>query len=86
LIEAESINSVDVSGLITLEQIHSNLKSQNIQLCIVNAIGPVRDAISAFGLNELASETTMFTSLTDAINYIDRGIMDNPTAALQTNI
>lgn len=86
LIEAESINSVDVSGLITLEQIHSNLKSQNIQFCIVNAIGPVRDAICAFGLSEIASRTTMFSTLTDAINYIDRGVMDNPDAALQTNI
>ena len=86
LIEAKSINSVDVSGLIALEQVYADLKSQNVKFCIVSAIGPIRDAICAFGLKELASKTTMFSSLPDAINYIDRGIVNNPDAALQTNI
>ena len=86
MIEAESINSVDVSGLIALEQVYTDLKSQGVKFCIVNAIGPVRDVICAFGLKELASKTTMFSSLSDAINFIDRGTMDNPDAALQANI
>lgn len=86
LLEAESINSVDVSGLITLQQVYSDLQSQQVRFCIVNAIGPVRDAICAFGLKELASETTMFSSLSDAINYIDKGVVEHTDAALQTNV
>ena len=53
---------------------------------MVNAIGPVRDAMCTHGLRDMVTETTMFCSLPDAIRYIDGRGAEHATAATQTNI
>ncbi len=86
LIEAESINSVDVSGLLMLQQLEQRLTADDVKLCLVGAIGPVRDAIRKQGIDCLVSETRMFTSIGDAMDYIDKGRVTHRAAALQTNV
>ena len=86
LLEAESINSVDESGLMALEQLRTDLADQGIHFCLVNAIGPVRDAMCAYGLRDMVTETTMFSSLPDAIRFIDGKGLEHANVAIQSNV
>lgn len=85
LLEAESINSIDATGLQMLSQVHSNLEGQGIHFCIANAIGPVRDAIKNSSFTQFVCENCMFTTVHDAINYFDNGVAQHASTATQTN-
>jgi hypothetical protein len=45
----------------------------------------VRDTIKASPLSDYMTEKTMFSTINDAITYIDKGINLHATQALQTN-
>ena len=85
ILDAESINSVDSTALIMLQQVMENLLAQGIQFYITNAIGPVRDTIKSSLLSNYMTQKTMFSTIGDAIIYIDKGINLHPEQALQTN-
>ena len=85
VLDAESINTVDSTAVIMLQQLIENLQKQGIQFYITNAIGPVRDTIKASPLSDYMTEKTMFSTINDAITYIDKGINLHATQALQTN-
>lgn len=85
VLDAESINTVDSTAVIMLQQVIENLQKQGIQFYITNAIGPVRDSIKASSLRDYMTEKTMFSTINDAITYIDKGINLHATQALQTN-
>ena len=67
-----------------LQQVIENLKQQDVDFYITNAIGPVRDTFS-LRLNDYMTEKTMFSTISDAITYIDKGFNVNAQQALQTN-
>ncbi len=83
--DAEAVNSIDTTAILMLQQVIENLKSQNIEFYISNAIGPVRDVIKSSPLSEYMCEKTMFSTINDAITYIDDGVNAHASEALQTN-
>ena len=85
VLDAESINSIDSTGVIMLQQVIENLKQQDVDFYITNAIGPVRDTFKSSELNDYMTEKTMFSTISDAITYIDKGFNVNAQQALQTN-
>ena len=85
VLDAESINTVDGTAVIMLQQVIENLQKQGIQFYITNAIGPVRDSIKTSILSDYMTEKTMFSTINDAITFIDQGINLHATQALQTN-
>lgn len=85
VLEAESVNSIDATGLQMLSQVFTDLKSQDIHFCIASAIGPVRDTIKDSSFKQFVCENCMFSTVHDAINYIDKGEVLHVSAATQTN-
>ncbi len=83
--DAEAVNSVDSTAIVMLQQVIENFARQDIQFYITNAIGPVRDALKNSPLKTYICERTMFSTVNDAIMYIDSGVNRHAQAALQTN-
>jgi SulP family sulfate permease len=83
--DAEAVNSVDTTAMLMLQQVIENFKKQDIEFYITNAIGPVRDAMETSSLHDYMGEHSMFSTINDAITYIDDGINVHAKAALQTN-
>jgi SulP family sulfate permease len=85
IFDAEAVNSVDTTAIMMLQKIIDNLQLQGIKLYITNAIGPVRDELHNSPLSDYMSEESMFSTIQNAIDYIDHGISDNDRIALQTD-
>ncbi len=83
--DAEAVNSVDSTGLLMLQQVIENFKDQDIQFFISNPIGPVRDVIKTSSLRDYMCERSMFSTIDDAITFIDDGVNVHAQEALQTN-
>ena len=83
--DAEAVSTVDSTALVMLQQVIENLKSQDVDFYISNAIGPVRDVIETSSLQDFMSEKSMFSTISDAITYIDEGVSAHSQDALQTN-
>jgi SulP family sulfate permease len=56
VLDAESINTVDSTAVVMLQQIIENLQKQGIAFYITNAIGPVRDTIKTSTLSDYMTE------------------------------
>ena len=84
IFDAEAVNSVDSTALLMLQQLIINLESQGIKFYISNAIGPVRDEMRTSVLATFICEKTLFASIREALSFIDKGVVENPEAALQT--
>jgi len=84
--DAEAVSSIDSTGLLMLEQLIESLEQQGICLCLTNVIGPVRDAIGVSSLQNYICKETMFSSVHDALLYIDSGVSRHARQALQTNV
>lgn len=85
IFDAEAVNSLDSTAILMLQQVIENFKDQNVQFFISNPIGPVRDVIKHSALHDYMCAQSMFTTINDAITYIDKGINVHPQEALQTN-
>ena len=83
--DAEAVNSVDTTGMLMLQQVIENFRQQDIAFYITNAIGPVRDCIETSSLSDYMGEDSMFSTIKDAMIYIDEGVNVHAQAALQTN-
>lgn len=82
---AEAVNNVDSTAIQMLQQVIENFNRQGVQFYITNAIGPVRDAFQTSSMQEFMSEETMFSTIHDAIRFIDEGVNVHAREALQTN-
>lgn len=85
IFDAEAVNSVDTTAILMLQKIIDNLQQQDVKLYITNAIGPVRDALHSSPLSDYMCEESMFSTIQNAIDYIDHGISDADRIALQTD-
>lgn len=83
--DAEAVNSLDSTAILMLQQVIGNFKEQGIQFYITNPIGPVRDVIKTSSLHDYMREDTIFSTIIDAITYIDEGVNVYAEDALQTN-
>ncbi|HEB28059.1 MAG TPA: sulfate permease [Porticoccus sp.] len=83
--DAEAVNSLDSTAVLMLQQLIENLKNQGINFYITNAIGPVRDTINRSDLVAYMGGRTMFSTIHDAIVYIESGSLVYVDDALQTD-
>ncbi len=83
--DAEAVNSMDSTAILMLQQVIQNLDDQGIRFFMSNLIGPVRDAIKTSRLKEFMCEQSIFSTIHDAITYIDDGVNLHAEEALQTN-
>lgn len=82
VLDAQSINDIDSSGLDVLEDIIGSLNDRNIQFHMVNIIGPVRDKLFLSGLADKIGLGQIHDCIEDAI--IDN--TDKTKLAYQTNV
>lgn len=85
IFDAEAVNSLDSTAVVMLQQVIDGLKQLGIEFYISNAIGPVRDVMKTSRLQHFVCEKTMFSTISDALIYIDNGINVHASEALQTN-
>jgi len=71
IINAESMNEVDSTGMHALKDIHEDLKAQNIEFYLTGLKGPVRDAFSEAGMTGVMNENNFFICIQDAVNWHD---------------
>lgn len=71
VLNAESMNEVDSTGIHTLKDILEDLRSQNIAFYITGLKGPVRDAFAEAGLTQIIHERNFFICIQDAVNWHD---------------
>jgi len=69
ILEASSINMVDSTGVMALQELMQFLTEQDIKFYIVGAIGPLRDKLNRAGLLSEDTEWSHFFSLEDAMTY-----------------
>lgn len=85
IFDAEAVNSVDCTAILMLQQVIENFKDQGIKFYITNPIGPVRDVIKTSSLHDYMYDNSMFSTISDAIVFIDDGVDNHTAVALQTN-
>jgi len=85
IFDAEAVNSVDTTAILMLQKLIENLLQQGIKLYITNAIGPVRDELLDSPLSVYMREESMFSTIQNAIDYIDYGVSDVARISLQTD-
>lgn len=86
IFDAEAVSTIDCTAIMMLEKVIEQLGQQNIKLYISNTIGPVRDALYQSSLHSYMSKDTMFSTIQDAVDYIDHGVNRDERIALQTNL
>lgn len=85
IFDAEAVATVDTTAIRMLQKVIDNLKQQNVDLYITNAIGPVRDELMKSPLKKYFDMETMFPTIQDAICFIDEGVCADRGVSLQTN-
>ncbi len=71
ILDAESMNNMDSSGVLMLEQVIENLEKQNLNFCITGLKGPLRDVFHKSNLIEKVGKENLFLSIQDAVDRID---------------
>ena len=74
IINAESINYIDSSGVFMLDKFIAKLQKQGYGVYIAGAIGPVRDIIKNSGLEERIGSNFLFENTYEAHLYIRQNI------------
>lgn len=89
ILDASAINSIDSTGVYTLEELIYELKERRIEFYISGAIGPVRDKLKKSGIVELIGKHTFFFDVNDALNNYKKEVGKEKRrkfSPLQTNI
>lgn len=89
VINAESINNLDSSGVHAIEELLRQFRQRGISVFFVSVKGPVRDAMMRAGLIEKIGPQNFFLSNQQAVDACDQVCADNQEElaqyALQTN-
>lgn len=88
IIDAQSISSIDSSGMAALHEILDFCSSQKIDLAFVGVIGPVRDTFVREGFAHVLGEDQCFEQIEQAIAaFTNPGIQkDSNRLKFQTNV
>jgi SulP family sulfate permease len=70
ILDASSIHDIDSTGLHALQDVYQLLKTQDIQLIISGATGPIRDLLKRSGLMDAIGEKNHFMYIRNAVNII----------------
>lgn len=71
IIEGESINSIDSSGIYMLSDIITKYKNMNIDIAFAGMKGPVRDVLEKAGMMKKISYKNCFMSIQEAVDAYD---------------
>lgn len=71
IINAESINRIDSSGMHMLEDLHREYSLKNIDIYFTNVIGPVRDMMTRAGLSDKFGRQHFFMNIPNAVDYFN---------------
>ncbi|MGB0527522.1 MAG: SulP family inorganic anion transporter [Flavobacteriaceae bacterium] len=74
IINAESMNYIDSSGVFMLDKLLEKLQKQGYKVYIAGAIGPVRDIIKNSGLEERIGSNFLFENTYEAHLFIKQNI------------
>ena len=86
VLDANSINGIDSSGMHALEEIHGYCQALGITFYMASVKGPVRDVLSKAGLVGEFEESHFFMRVQHAIDYFDqKDTQRYETYVLQTN-
>jgi len=86
ILDADSMNGMDSSGVHALEEIIGYCRDRNIQFNMVGVKGPIRDIFHRSKLMEKLGEDHFFFRIQHAVDtYDDKQINDYSSYALQTN-
>ncbi len=67
ILEASAINSIDSTGLHTIQELIKDLKFRRIEFYIAGALGPVRDQLKRSGIIDVMGEENFFFDVSDAL-------------------
>jgi sulfate permease, SulP family len=67
ILDASSINSIDSTGIHTIQELMKDLRQRRMELFVAGAIGPVRDKLNQCGIIQEMGENNFFFDVNDAI-------------------
>jgi SulP family sulfate permease len=73
IIDGESINSIDSSGVYMLSDVIAKYKSINIDIVFTGMKGPVRDVLEKSGIMKKISYQNCFLSIQEAVDAFEEG-------------
>jgi sulfate permease, SulP family len=86
ILDANSINGIDSSGMHALEEIHDYCRARGITFFLASVKGPVRDVLSKADLTDKFGEDHFFMRVQHAVDYFDQKDTQRYGAyVLQTN-
>ncbi|MEM7102401.1 MAG: solute carrier family 26 protein [Bacteroidota bacterium] len=86
ILDTDSINHIDSSGLHTLEEIWDDMQNRNIAFYFTSMKGPVRDILYKSGLSQKMGDGCFFMTINDALVYFDEKRDPNTNKyTMQTN-
>jgi len=74
IINAESLNNLDSSGVYALQEVLKHFKSKNIDIYFTGLKGPVRDTISKSGIISDIGTQHCFMSIQEAVDYYKKSL------------
>jgi len=86
ILDAGSMSGIDASGIYSIEELNSFLKTKGIMWLWCDAKGPLRDALEKSGLTDKIGTEHFFVSVQDAVDAFDGKVSENRNdIALQSN-
>lgn len=79
IIDGESINSIDSSGVYMLSDVIAKYKSMNIDIAFTGMKGPVRDVLEKSGIMKKISYQNCFLSIQEAVDAFEEGKKNKET-------
>ncbi|MDP3360185.1 MAG: solute carrier family 26 protein [Lutibacter sp.] len=73
IIDGESINSIDSSGVYMLNEVITKYRSMNIDITFTGMKGPVRDVLEKSGIIEKIGYQNCFLSIQEAVDAFEEG-------------
>lgn len=87
ILDADSINNIDSSGIQAIETIIQRCQKQNIEFYLVGVKGPVRDIFQKANLFDIIGKEHFFMRIQHAVDFFDKKNAQNLTDyTLQHNI
>jgi SulP family sulfate permease len=71
ILDGESINSIDSSGIHMLHEVISSYRNMNIEIAFTGIKGPVRDALEKSGIMKKISYEQCFMSIQEAVDAFE---------------
>jgi SulP family sulfate permease len=85
VINAESMNTIDSSGLHALHSVLDICQQRQVRMVITDVKGPVRDSLTSGGLYQAIGETNFYLSVSEAVQGFDSGkFSEYPQISTQT--